>query len=82
MLTSREIRQVKDKKVKSILKKSQQQHLESAYITKKTQQYFQPNRSGFIQAEGPFEKTLKVTQNEIKNVVPISAANKVNYCNF
>ena len=77
MLSSKEIRQVKDKKVKGILKKSQQQAFEVAFLKKKLQEYLQPPRAGFIQAEGPLENTIKVTQEEIKQAVPISASYKV-----
>lgn len=77
MLSSKEIRQVKDKKVKSILKRSQQQLSEATFLKKKLQEYLQPPRAGFIQVEGPFEDSIKVTQHEIKQEVPISASYKV-----
>ncbi|KGG50988.1 hypothetical protein DI09_49p180 [Mitosporidium daphniae] len=76
MLSSKEIRQVKDKKVKSILKRSQQQLSEATFLKKKLQEYLQPPRAGFIQVEGPFEDSIKVTQHEIKQEVPISASYK------
>lgn len=70
---------MKDKKVKSLLKKNEQAYREARSLVKRAQ-LLHTQSHGFIEPENIFEKTYKIRQEDISKAVPLTSAQKVTPC--
>ena len=69
------VQKIKDKKLRGNLQKMQQKISEVAYNAARSEMLLQEDR-GYLEAEG-MEKTYKVTQQQLKQEVDITTAQKV-----
>jgi len=69
------VQKIKDKKLRGNLQKMQQKMGEVAYNAARSEMLLQEDR-GYLEAEG-MEKTYKVTQQQLKQQVDITTAQKV-----
>lgn len=73
--SQKNLKKVKDKKLKAGLKRIDQKYKEAVLSTAATE-YLLPEERGYLEAEHELEKTFKFTQSEIKQHVDASTANK------
>ena len=67
----------KDRKLEAALEQTRQLKEETNLRLQEQNEFFNTEQSGFIQTETERERTLKVTQRELKTILPIQNANDI-----
>jgi hypothetical protein len=64
----------KDKKLTAVLEKNKVLHEETKTRLKEQAQIFNTEERGFLEVEHERERTLKVSQRDIKDMLPVQAS--------
>ena len=67
----------KDRKIEAALTQTRQLKEENNLRLQEQNEFFNTEQGGFIQTETERERTLKVTQRELKTILPVQNANDI-----